>query len=188
MVKLVRVLLKWRWMYRDPLFEPLPVGALTLPNRVVMTAVKLGYGTEQGEVTKRHVAFYALRAHGGVGLITTEPLYVQVNGRELATQLGVHEDRLVGGLRWLVETVHSAGGRVMAHITHAGRAANPRLVPKGDLVSASEVPCPANGVAPRALTKEEIIEVIAAFGRAARRVRRAGFDALEVPFSSCLPV
>jgi N-ethylmaleimide reductase len=114
MEKLETVLLKCCWMYQDPLFEPLPLGALTLSNRVVMTAVKLGYDTEQGEVTKRHVAFYTLRTQGGAGLLTTEPLYVQLKGRELATQLGIHDDRLIGGLRWLVEAVHAAGGRIMA--------------------------------------------------------------------------
>jgi 2,4-dienoyl-CoA reductase-like NADH-dependent reductase (Old Yellow Enzyme family)/thioredoxin reductase len=170
-------------MHQDPLFEPLRLGGVTLPNRVVMTAVKLGYGTERGEVTKRHAAFYKIRAQGGAGLITTEPLYVQLNGRELPSQLGVHEDRLIGGLRWLVETVHAARGLIMAHITHAGRAANPALIAKRHLVSASEVLCPANGVVPLALTKQGIFEVVAAFGDAARRVREAGFDALEVPFS-----
>lgn len=170
-------------MHQDPLFEPLRLGGLTLPNRVVMTAVKLGYGTEKGEVTNRHVAFYKLRAQAGAGIITTEPLYLQLNGRELPSQMGVHEDRLIGGLRWLVETVHDARGRIMAHITHAGRAANPALVAKRDLVSASDVLCPANGVVPRALTQEEIIQVVAAFSEAARRIRQAGFDALEIPFS-----
>ena len=170
-------------MRPDPLFEPLDLGSLALPNRVVMTTVKLGYGTERGEVTKRHVAFYALRAQGGAGLMTTEPMYVQINGREIPTQLGVHEDRLVEGLGWLVETVHASRGRIMAHITHAGRAANPRLVSPADLVSASPVPCKANGVTPRALTVAGITPAVAAFGEAAGRVREAGFDALEVPFS-----
>lgn len=170
-------------MQPDPLFEPLRLGGLTLPNRVVMTAVKLGYGAEDGEVTNRHVAFYRRRAQGGVGLITTEPLYVQLNGRELPSQLGVHENRLIGGLRCLVEAVHASGGRIMAHITHAGRAANPKLSGAGDLVSASPVLCGANGATPRALTSCGIAQAVAAFGEAAGRVRKAGFDALEVPFS-----
>ena len=170
-------------MHQDPLFESLRLAGLTLPNRVVMTAVKLGYGTEQGEVTNRHIAFYKLRAQGRAGLITTEPLYVQLNGREISTQLGVHEDRLIGGLRWLVESVHAGQGRIMAHVTHAGRAANPKLISADDLVSASPIFCRANGVTPRALTRPGIARAVAAFGEAAGRVRDAGFDALEIPFS-----
>lgn len=167
----------------DKLLQPFQLGTLTLLNRVVMTTVKLGYGTENGEVTDRHIAFYVRRAQGGVGLITSEPMYVQRNGRELPTQLGVHADELVHGLRRLADAVHAAGGLMMAHINHAGRAANPQLVPAGELVSASEVPCPANQVVPRPLTCSDIPRVVAAFRDAARRVREAGFDAIEIPFS-----
>ena len=170
-------------MRDDPLLQPIRVGGLTLPNRVVMTTLKLGYGTDRGDVTDRQVAFYVRRATDGPGLMAAEPLYVRKDGRELPTQLGVHTDDLVDGLRRLTDAVHEAGGRIMAHINHAGRAANPKLVPAGQRVSASEVPCPANGVTPRSLAPSEIADVVADFAAAARRVRDAGFDAIEVPFS-----
>ncbi|MBN1837820.1 MAG: NADH:flavin oxidoreductase, partial [Spirochaetales bacterium] len=170
-------------MTKDLLFEPLTLGGLTLPNRVLMTTIKLGYGTPQGEVTDRHVAFYVRRAEGGVGLATTEPLYIRLNGRELPTQLGVHDDGMVSGLRRLTDAVHAAGGRIMAHINHAGRVANPALVAAEDRVSASDVPCPANEVVPRELAAREIPEYVGWFAEAARRVREAGFDAVEIPFS-----
>lgn len=170
-------------MTGDPILQPQRVGTLSLPNRVVMTTVKLGYATKEGEVTDRHVAFYRRRALAGVGLLTTEPLYIRSDGRELPTQMGVHHDELVSGLAALVESVHEAGGRIMAHLNHAGRAANPKLVGEEGLVSASSVPCPANQGVPRPLTREEIREVVRAFGRAARRIREAGFDAVEIPFS-----
>ena len=165
------------------MFQPLQLGSLTLPNRVVMTTAKLGYGTKEGDVTDRHIAFYVRRAEGGVGLITTEPMYVQRNGREIPPQLGIYDDRLVDGLRRLTDAVHAAGGLIMAHINHAGRAANPKLVPEGERVSASDVFCPATKITPRPLSKEEIREVVAAYGAAARRAKEAGFDALEIPFS-----
>jgi len=167
----------------EPLFQSLQLGSLTLPNRVVMTTVKLGYSNKTGEVTKRHIAFYKRRAEGGVGLMTTAPMYIQLNGRELPTQLGIYADEFVSGLRWLTDAVHASGGRIMAHINHAGRAANPKLVPPEGRVSASDVLCPANQVTPRPLTSYEITEVVAAFSAAARRVREAGFDAIEIPFS-----
>lgn len=170
-------------MPEDPLLTPLRVGTLTLPNRVVMTTVKLGYSTQQSTVNERHIAFYVRRAQGEAGLITSEPLYVQPNGRELPTQLGIHNDEMVVGLKDLADAVHMAGGRIMAHINHAGRAANPRLVQAEQLVSASDVYCPANQVTPRPLTRNEIYDVTAAFASAARRAHMAGFDALEIPFS-----
>jgi 2,4-dienoyl-CoA reductase-like NADH-dependent reductase (Old Yellow Enzyme family)/thioredoxin reductase len=170
-------------MSEDPIFQPLKFGALTLPNRVVMTTVKLGYSSPRGEVSERHHAFYLRRAGSGVGLLTTEPLFVQLNGRELPTQLGCHEDSLTEGLAAMVRGVHAAGGRIMAHLNHAGRAANPKLVPPGELVSASDLVCPANQGVPRPLHPAEIGEVVQAFARAAGRVAEAGFDALEIPFS-----
>lgn len=170
-------------MHDDPLLQPLQLGSLTLPNRVVMTTIKLGYSTQQGTVNQRHIAFYVRRAQGAVGLITTEPMYVQLNGREIPTQLGIHSDDMAEGLARLTDAVHAAGGLIMAHINHAGRVANPNLVAPDQLVSASDIYCPANQVTPRALARAEIGEVVAAFGAAARRVREAGFDALEIPFS-----
>jgi len=170
-------------MTTDPVFQPLQVGTLSLPNRVLMTTVKLGYATPAGEVTERHIAFYVRRAQGGVGLMTTEPLYIERNGRELPTQLGIHDDALVDGLRRLTDAIHEAGGLIMAHINHAGRVLNPKLVPEGERVSASDVPCPANGVTPRPLSAAEIAEMVDSFASAARRAKQAGFDALEIPFS-----
>ena len=168
---------------QEKLFQSLQIGNLILPNRVVMTTVKLGYGNKKGEVNRRHIAFYRRRAEGKVGLMTAEPMYVQLNGRELPTQLGIHSDELVPGLRQLTEAVHAADGRIMAHINHAGRAANPKLTPAKNLISASDARCPANQVTPHPLTGEGIAEIVSAFGASARRVREAGFDAIEIPFS-----
>jgi 2,4-dienoyl-CoA reductase-like NADH-dependent reductase (Old Yellow Enzyme family) len=91
-----------------------------------MTTVKLGYGTKKGQVTERHVAFCVHRAERSVGPITTEPLYIRRNGRELPTQLGIHDDRLADGSRRLVEAVHVAGGRIMAQLI--GDCVEPREV------------------------------------------------------------
>ncbi len=170
-------------MEHDPLLEPVSLGSLTLPNRTVMTTVKLGYGAPGGAVNDRHVAFYVRRAKAGVGLITTEPMYVTASGRELPSQLGIDDDALLPGLARLVDAVHAAGGRIMAHVNHAGKAANPKLAGERGLVSASAIECPARGTVPRALSREEIAEIVEAFGAAARRVREAGFDAIEIPFS-----
>jgi 2,4-dienoyl-CoA reductase-like NADH-dependent reductase (Old Yellow Enzyme family) len=75
-----------------------------------MTTVKLGYSTPQSTVNQRHIAFYVRRAQGKVGLITSESLYVQPSGRELPTQLGIHTDEMVAGLKDLTDVVHTTGG------------------------------------------------------------------------------
>jgi 2,4-dienoyl-CoA reductase-like NADH-dependent reductase (Old Yellow Enzyme family) len=145
-------------MSDEKLFQPLRIGNLALPNRVVMTTVKLGYSNQQGGVTERHIAFYARRARGGAALITSEPLFVQYNGREMPTQLGVYDNALTPGLRRLTDAVHADGGLIMAHINHAGRAANPNLVPTEERISASDVLCPANQVTPNPLTRDGIAD------------------------------
>jgi len=167
----------------DRLFQTLKIGEMRLSNRLIMPTIKLGYGTKGGEVTKRHISFYVRRVQGGVGLIVTEPMYISPNGKEIPTQLGIHDDGLKKGLQELVEAVHEEGGRIMAHINHAGRAINPNLVPEGERVSASDIPCPANGVTPRPLSKEEIRSYVKLFAEAARRAKEVGFDAIEIPFS-----
>ncbi|MEA2007927.1 MAG: FAD-dependent oxidoreductase, partial [Chloroflexota bacterium] len=129
------------------------------------------------------IAFYTRRAEGNIGLMTSEPMYVQLNGREIPPQMGIHNDELIPGLKQLTKAVHASDGRIMAHINHAGRAANPKLVAPEERVSASDVLCPANKVTPVPLTKSGIVEIVDAFGAAARRVREAGFDAIEIPFS-----
>ncbi len=167
----------------EVLFQPLQLGELNLPNRIVMTTLKLGYGNMAGEVTERHLAFYHRRAEAGIGLMTTEPMYIQLNGRELPTQLGIHNNHNLDGLKALTKVVHDAGGRIMAHINHAGSVANPMLVPPEELISASDVSCPATGKAPHSMSLVEIEEAVQAFRDAAHRVRLAGFDAVEIPFS-----
>ena len=103
-------------MNADCLFQPITLGTLELPNRLIMTTVKLGYGTKEGQVTERHIAFYVRRAERSVGPITTEPLYIRRNGRELPTQLGIHDDRLADGLRRLVEAGRFLGIEVLDHL------------------------------------------------------------------------
>ena len=170
-------------MYDEFLIRPLKIGTLELPNRVVMTTIKLGYGNTKGETNQSHIEFYKRRALGHVGLITTEPMYIHENGRELPTQMGIHNDGLIQGLRTLTDTIHEVGGLIMAHINHAGRVANPKLVSQDALISASDVSCPANQVKPRPLKTKEIADIVTAFQDAAKRVRQAGFDAIEIPFS-----
>lgn len=162
-------------------FDPIRIRRLTLANRLVMAPVKTGYGNSAGEVTQRHLDFYARRAQGGVGLIIPEPMYVHPSGRELPTQIGIHEDRHVPSLRRLTEVIHWHGVKVAAHLNHAGRMANPKAA-SPPLLSASAVACPAVGLIPQAIPREGIVTVIGWFRDAARRAREAGFDAVELQF------
>lgn len=165
----------------DPTSVVLPIGPVILSNRLVMAPVKTAYGGTEGRVSPRHVAYYRRRAQGGVGLIIVEPLYVARSGKEHPKQLGADDDGQIEGLRTLVQAIHDEGGRVFAHLNHAGRAAKPKAA--GEMPWApSAIPCATTGVMPRELDEGGIQEIVDAFGQAARRAREAGFDGIELQF------
>ncbi len=155
------------------------LGSLSLRSRFIMAPVKTSYGTKEGEVTERQLFFYRQIGEGGVGAIITEPMAVLLNGREHPKQVRVEDDRFIPELKKIVDAIHDKGVLAIAHINHAGRAANPKVI--GDTPYApSEIVCNSTGASAREMTKDEINEVIDAFGKAARRVEEAGYDALEV--------
>ena len=162
-------------------FEPLKIGSLKLPNRLLMAPVKTGFGTPDGKSTYRHEAYYRRRAEGGVGAIIVEPCYIDILGKEHPRQLGISEYDHLKGLKCLISAIHDGGGLAVAHLNHAGRAAKPKVT--GATPEApSEITCPMTGATPVALTEERIRQIALEFGGAARRAAEAGFDAIELQF------
>lgn len=162
-------------------FDDILVGQLGVPNRFAMAPMKTAFGDTSGNVTARHLAYFRRRAEGGVGLILSEPFYVDKKGQEHSQQLGIDSDRQMDGLRNLVDVVHRNGSRVFAHLNHGGRAANPQAsesVPEAP----SNIPNPHTGVEPEVLTEARIEEIIHSFSRAARRAKLVGFDGVELQF------
>ncbi|MFW5738902.1 MAG: FAD-dependent oxidoreductase [Myxococcota bacterium] len=162
-------------------FEPLRWKTLELDNRLMLAPVKTALGGPDGKATQRHADYYRRRAAGGVGLVITEPLFVDARGKEHPKQLGIDHDDKIAGLRAIAVAVHERGSKAFAHINHAGRAANPKAT--GSAPEApSPVPCPSTGATPDALTEERIEALVRAFGRSVRRAAEAGFDGVEVQF------
>jgi len=160
-------------------FTSVTLGPVELPNRFALAPVKTAFGGTDGKVSTRHVAYYRRRAEGGAGLIITEPLFVDPLGREHPRQLGAHIDEMIGGLHELVEAVHGAGSVTFAHLNHAGRAANPKVI-GGAPEAPSAVTCPTTGATPTAMSEGRIQEVLQAYAEGARRARDTGFDGVEL--------
>jgi 2,4-dienoyl-CoA reductase-like NADH-dependent reductase (Old Yellow Enzyme family)/thioredoxin reductase len=161
------------------LFEPIAIGSLVVPNRIVMPAMDTGYAAEDNSVTDQLIAYHRRRAEGGIGLLFVEYSSVHPNGRSMPCQVGIYDDRFVPGLRQLVDVVHAQGAKIGMQIHHGGRQAAVDLC-GGELLSASPIPCPRFGVVPREMTVTDIEQIVEAFGQAARRVKEAGFDIVEV--------
>ncbi|MFC1561570.1 FAD-dependent oxidoreductase [candidate division KSB1 bacterium] len=162
----------------DP-FSPLTIGKISFKNRLIMAPVKTGYGLPEGEVTSRQEAYYRRRAKGGVSAIIVEPLYIDTAGKEHPRQLGINSDKHIEGLRRFVDIIHNEGALAVAHLNHAGRAANPKA--SGQPPEApSAVKCETTGAVPVEMNKDRIRRVVNEFADGASRAVEAGFDAIEI--------
>jgi len=136
------------------------------------------FSTAKGEVTNRLVKHYVERAED-LGLLIVEHAYVAPEGRMSAHQLGAYSDKLILGLKRLTEAIHRFETPIALQITHGGSAttkATCGVQPLGP----SPIANPRGGEVPRALSREEIRDIVAAFTEAARRASEAGFDAVEI--------
>lgn len=161
------------------LLRPVRIGGMPLKNRVVMPAMGTGYGGERGEVTERLLAYLKRRAEGGTGLVITEVCAVHPHGRGFPRELGIYDDSFLRGLEYLARTVKEAGAAVAAQLHHAGRETLPQVI-GAEPVAPSPIPSRALMAKPRELTREEILDLVECFARAAVRARKAGFDAVEL--------
>ena len=160
------------------LFDSLKVGRLNLRNRIVMPPMATEFSTTKGEVTYRLVKHYVERAKD-LGLLIVEHTYVAPEGRMSTHQLGAYSDELISGLKRLTEAIHTFETPVALQITHAGSAtteATCGVQPLGPF----PIDNPRSGEVPRALSREEIGGIVAAFTEAARKAFEAGFDAVEI--------
>jgi len=157
--------------------EPLRVGRHELRNRVVSPPMERNYGTADGRVTERYIAYLRARAAGGAALVFTEATYVRADGRGRTRQLGAHADDVVPGLRVLADAVHAEGALLGVELNHAGRVADPAV---SGFQPVAPSPVPFGERMPRQLSTAEVEELAGVFGAAARRCAAAGVDVLEV--------
>ena len=161
------------------LLSPIKIKSLELVNRVVMPPMGTNLGNQDGTVSEANLAYIRRRARGGAGLIITEISSVHPSGSAIGNELGAYDDRFIFGLKKIADAVHAAGSKVALQLHHAGRESL-YLLQEGKALAPSAIRSLVFGLTPREITREEIQEIIAAFGAAARRGIEAGFDAVEV--------
>jgi len=161
------------------LFAPIKIKSLDLVNRAVMPPMGTNLGNPDGTVSEANLAYIKRRARGGAGLIITEIASIHPSGSAIPNELGAYDDRFIPGLKKIADAVHAAGNKVALQLHHAGRESL-YLLREKKAIAPSSIPSLVFGLPPREITREEIQEIIAAFGAAARRGMDAGFDAVEV--------
>ncbi|MBS3756614.1 MAG: NADH:flavin oxidoreductase [Desulfobacterales bacterium] len=164
------------------LFEPVKIREMAVPNRFVRSATYDGCADTSGHVTGAQVALFEQLAAGGSGLIVTGIAYVHDSGRISAYQNSIADDNAIDGLKRLTDAVHDKGARIAVQLFHAGREAAGFLKTKNRQAAGPSVVAgdPYFQRPYRAMTEDEIYEIIAAFGDSAERARKAGFDAVQL--------
>ena len=152
----------------------------TLKNEFLIPPIKLGYTTGDGKVNNRYFDFYNQRSKN-IGAVTIEPFYLDKGLRELPNQLGIDNDDKIEGISALVNLIHKNGAKVIAHLNHPGRMANPKI-PGNFHWSSTDAPCENGGAKPQAMNREMMDTVIQLFVDTAKRAEKAGFDFIELQF------
>jgi 2,4-dienoyl-CoA reductase-like NADH-dependent reductase (Old Yellow Enzyme family) len=169
------------------LLEPLDVGDLRLPNRILMAPLTRNRAGEERLPNALMAQYYAQRA--AAGLILTEATSVTPMGVGYAHTPGIWSAEQVEGWKLTTKAVHEAGGRIFLQLWHVGRISHPvflngalpvapsAMAPKGNV---SLLQPPRTYEAPRALEIGEIPDIIEAYRRGAENAKAADFDGVEL--------
>ncbi len=170
------------------LFDPITVGDLQLPNRIVMSPLTRNRSTMPGRTPNALMKeYYVQRASAGV--IITEATSVTPAGVGYPATPGIWSDEQVAGWREITKAVHKAGGRILLQLWHVGRISDPifhegkppvapsAIAPKGHVSLLRPI---RDYVVPRALETSEVEDVVEAFRKGAENAKAAGFDGVEI--------
>src|ERR1043166_1773991 len=170
------------------LFDPVKLGALQLPNRIIMAPLTRSRATPDGRVpTDLQHDYYVQRA--SAGLIISEATSVSPMGVGYAATPGIWSDEQTEGWKKITKAVHAAGGRMVLQLWHVGRISDPLFL-NGALPEAPSAVRPKGNVSlvrpekefvtPRPLERDEIPRIIAEFKRGAENAMKAGFDGVHI--------
>lgn len=179
----------------DHLFSEMPVGAITLKNRIVMAPMTRSRASQPNDVpTELNAEYYAQRA--GAGLIITEASQVSRQGQGYAWTPGIYTDAQEKGWKLVVDAVHAKGSKIAIQLWHVGRISHHYLQANGSapvapsairaensmsfVVQPDGIPANLPCDTPRALASAEMNGIIDDYVRAAKRAMKAGFDLIEI--------
>lgn len=176
------------------LFEPLDLGAVRLPNRVLMAPLTRMRASQPGDLPNELMVEY-YRQRASAGLIVSEGTQISTEGKGYLDTPGIHTPEQVAGWRRVTDAVHAEGGLIAAQLWHTGRVNHDSLHADGERpVSATDQavrtrttigdadnrPVRVDASVPRALETSELARVAADYAHATACAREAGFDLVEI--------
>jgi 2,4-dienoyl-CoA reductase-like NADH-dependent reductase (Old Yellow Enzyme family) len=160
-------------------FDETRINGMSLQNRLVRSATWEGMCEPDGRPTPKLAGYYGNLARGGVGLIISGYTFIRPDGKQLSGQMGIHSDDFAADMQALTSAVHDQGGKICLQLVHAGGQTSARTI--GRLpVAPSAVAVAQFPETPQELTREDIAELVALFGKGAARAREYGFDAVQL--------
>lgn len=158
-------------------FSTYKLRELELPNRIVMSSMGQ-YSAENGLIKDWHLQHYTSRAIGGVGLIITEMTAVSEKGRITLGCSGIYTENQVDGWKKITDFVHkNTSSKIGIQLGHSGRKC---LIENYELLSASAIPFNEKAKIPKAVTSEDMNEIVNQFVLATQNAEKAGFDLIEL--------
>jgi 2,4-dienoyl-CoA reductase-like NADH-dependent reductase (Old Yellow Enzyme family) len=177
------------------LFTPMDLRGVRLKNRIVLSPM-LTYAATDGELNDWHFMHLGKYAAGGAGLVFMESTKVDPRGCTTPADLGLWDDRFVAPMTRITSFIKAYGAVPGIQLSHSGRKARhsrpwegrgplevvPEMPGGGtwELVAPSAIPAEEGHPMPRALTIPEIEDLVHAWGRAAARAQRAGFEVVDI--------
>jgi 2,4-dienoyl-CoA reductase-like NADH-dependent reductase (Old Yellow Enzyme family) len=172
---------------KDILFQPLKVGDITIPNRIIMAPLTRQRSGAERIPNDLMAEYYAQRA--GAGLILTEATVVEPMGIGYKDTPGIWSQEQVEGWKKTTRAVHQKGGKIFMQLWHVGRVSDPSFLGGEKPVAPSAI-APSGHVSllrperpyvtPRALETHEVKKLVETYKNAAVNAKAAGFDGVEI--------
>jgi anthraniloyl-CoA monooxygenase len=176
-----------------PLFTPLRLRNIYLPNRVVISPLST-CTAQNGMPGEAYIQQMRSAASGGAGLVVTEQVAISADGRITPNSAGIYNAKQVEVWKHIVDFIHSqTPAKVTIQLNHAGRRGStlpraheldrPLRDDNWSLLSASSIPYTPSSQVPKEMDRDDMYRVLEDFVRATQQAFEAGFDVLQLNFA-----
>ncbi len=161
------------------LFDKTTINGMNLKNRFIKAAVWEELADYKGHMTDELFKIYMEIAKGGAGTILTGYAYIEKDEQPNPHMMGIYEDSFISEYKELTDMVHKYDTNIIMQIVYGGSQTdlNP---PSKKIWGPSAIKNELTGIVPTPMTKEDIHFIVKSYGKAAKRVKQAGFDGVEI--------